>query len=510
MFKRQKNSKIDNIKEEIKKVYHETGDTPWIVGYSGGKDSTTVLQLTIEVLLDLKKERKADKMVYVISSDTLIENPMVIAKTLRSMENINKFAQHSGIPLKAEMVYPDMEDTFFVNMIGRGYPSPLQSFRWCTDRIKIKPANSYIHNKIDENGEVILLLGTREEESISRKRSMDKHKIEGSALSLHSSIKSAWTYAPIAKMTVNEIWSYLLKNECPWNDDNNELYKMYSDSSAGECPLVIDNETKNKQTCGNSRFGCWTCTVVQEDKSLSGFIESGETWLKPFLDFRKFMIEIRDDESKRNLFDRYGNLKKVDLKVKDGYAIIPRKLDREEVRIPISQAITEAEAYRLIIEENLDPRHQKPKQRTIIFENGKYYRIGVSGFTYEVRMEMLSRLLEVESKIRKHIPDYMILQLDEIKAINKLWQEYGYIEKSAFEIYNEFHPDTFVIIQSSIDQELLKELANKYDFNENVLFQVVNATHKSKTMKNRNSNIKYISRKLEEHRHQLEGNNDNK
>ncbi len=508
MFKRQKNSKIDDIKSEIKKVYYETGNTPWIIGYSGGKDSTTVLQLKIQVLLDLKIEGKTDKMVYVISSDTLIENPMVIAKTLRSMENINKFATESGIPLKAEMVYPDMDDTFFVNMIGRGYPSPLQSFRWCTDRIKIKPANKYIHNKIDENGEVILLLGTREEESISRKRSMDKHKIDGSALSMHSSINSSWTYAPIAKMTVNEIWSYLLKNDCPWNDDNNELYKMYSDSSAGECPLVIDSETKNQQTCGNSRFGCWTCTVVQEDKSLTGFIESGETWLKPFLDFRKFMIKIRDDESKRNLFDRHGNLKKVELTVKDGFAIIPRKLDREEVRIPIDTAISEKEAYRLIQEENLDPRIQDPKKRTIIFENGKYYRIGVSGFTYEIRMEMLKKLLDVEAKIRNEIPDYMILQHDEIKAIDKLWQEYGYVETSAFEIYNLYHQNTFEVIQSSIDQELLKSLAVKHNFNENVLFQIVNATNKNKTLKNRNSNIKFISKKLEEHRHQLEGNND--
>ncbi len=509
MFKRQKNSKVDDIKSEIKRVYKETGETPWIIGYSGGKDSTTVLQLTIEVLLDLKANNEANKNVYVISSDTLIENPMVIAKTLRSMENINTFARESGIPLVAEMVYPDMRDTFFVNMVGRGYPSPLQSFRWCTDRIKIKPANEYIHNKIDENGEVILLLGTREEESVSRKRSMDKHKIKGSALSLHSSINSAWTYAPIAKMTVNEIWSYLLKNRCPWNDDNNELYKMYADSSAGECPLVIDSETKNQQTCGNSRFGCWTCTVVQEDKSLTGFIESGETWLKPFLGFRKFMIEIRDDETRRNLFDRYGNLKKVELKVKDNEVIIPRKLDRQEVRISIETAITEAEAYRRIREEGLDPRTEKSDERTIVFENGKYYRIGVSGFTYEVRIEMLRKLLEVEKEIRKHLPDYQILQVDEIKNIDELWKEYGYSTISALEIYNEFHPDTFVITPSSIDQELLGELANEFDFNANVLMQIVNNTNKNKTIKNRNSNINYISKKLEEHRLQLVGNNDN-
>ncbi len=506
MFKRQKNNVIDEIKSEIRKVYIETGKTPWIIGYSGGKDSTTVLQLTIEVLIDLQRDNLATKDVYVISSDTLIENPMVIAKTLRSMENINKFALESKIPLKAEMVYPDMKDTFFVNMIGRGYPSPLQSFRWCTDRIKIKPANNYIHNKIDENGEVILLLGTREEESISRKRSMDKHKIEGSTLSLHSSINSAWTYAPIAKLTVNEIWSYLLKNECPWHDDNNELYKMYADSSAGECPLVIDSETKNQQSCGNSRFGCWTCTVVQEDKSLTGFIESGETWLKPFLDFRKYMIDIRDDETYRNLFDRHGNLKKVELKRKDDQVIIPRKLNRDETRISINEAVTEAEAYRLISEDGIDPRNGE--DRIIVFDNGKYYRIGVSGFTYQTRMEMLRKLLDVEASIRKTLPEYQILQHQEVQSIDELWQNYGYADISALEIYNEYHPDTFVIAPSTVNKALLKELAVEFDFNETVLLQIVNNTNKNKTIKNRNSNIKYIGKKLEEHRLQLVGNND--
>ncbi len=306
-LKRNKLEIIDDIRAEIKQEYLSTGIIPWIIGYSGGKDSTTVLQLVVEVLLDLRRENLANKDVYVISSDTLVENPLVIAKTKLSMDNISRFAREKDLPLKAEMIYPRSDNSFFVNLIGKGYPSPIQSFRWCTDRIKIMPANDYIYSKVDENGEVVLLLGTREGESASRKRSMEKHYIKGSNLSLHSSIMNAWTYSPIAKLTTNEVWGYLLKNRCPWGDNNNELYEMYSSSAQdGECPLVIDDETKAKQTCGNSRFGCWTCTVVVEDKSLKGFIESGETWLRPLLDYRNYLLEIRDQESKRMVFNRKG------------------------------------------------------------------------------------------------------------------------------------------------------------------------------------------------------------
>ncbi len=411
MLKRNKLDVIQDIKDEIKTEYLNSNMTPWIIGYSGGKDSTTVLQLVIEVLIVLKKEGLANKHVYVISSDTLVENPLVLAKTKNSIDNINEFAKSQGLPLTAEMIFPKDDNTFFVNLIGRGYPSPNQSFRWCTDRIKIHPANDYIFSRISENGEVILLLGTREEESVSRKRSMQKHYIKGSNLSLHSSINNAWTYSPIANLTVNDVWGYLLKNSCPWGDNNNELYQMYSSSSQdGECPLVIDSETKEKQTCGNSRFGCWTCTVVKEDKSLMGFIESGETWLQPLVDYRNYLLEIRDDIDKRNLFDRSGNLKKVEVKIKGDEVIIPKKNNRDKIKIPLSEAVTEEKAHQMISSGDYDL-----KERPIIVKvNSKYYRIGSSAFTIKTRVEMLKKLFEAEKLIKEHLPYYSIITKEEI------------------------------------------------------------------------------------------------
>jgi DNA sulfur modification protein DndC len=70
------------------------------------------------------------------------------------------------------------------------------------------------------------------------------------------------------------------------------LVTLYRNASAGDCPLVIDTTTPS---CGHSRFGCWTCTVVNKDKSMEGLIDNGEEWMQPLADIRNFLIETRDN-----------------------------------------------------------------------------------------------------------------------------------------------------------------------------------------------------------------------
>jgi DNA sulfur modification protein DndC len=63
---------------------------------------------------------------------------------------------------------PEVTDSFWVNMIGRGYPAPHSKFRWCTERMKIKPADKFILSKVAKHGEVVLILGQRRAESATR------------------------------------------------------------------------------------------------------------------------------------------------------------------------------------------------------------------------------------------------------------------------------------------------------------------------------------------------------
>ena len=282
--------RIQEKYDEIKKVYFND-DRPWIIGYSGGKDSTTILQLIYNSLTELPPE-KLHKPVYIISSDTLVENPLILDFVNFNMDKLNdSFGPYSDI-FKARMVRPNYNNSFWTLLIGKGYPSPRQKFRWCTDRLKIAPTDQFIKSTIDEFGEAIVVLGVRRSESSSRAGTIASHSIEGKILKRHTTTSNAYVYAPIEDFTLDDVWNYLQRSKNPWGGDNKKLLSLYTSSQdTSECPMQID---KDAPSCGNSRFGCWVCTVVKEDKSLTGFIRSGHNELKPLLDFRKRLYDMRD------------------------------------------------------------------------------------------------------------------------------------------------------------------------------------------------------------------------
>ncbi|WP_019566302.1 DNA phosphorothioation system sulfurtransferase DndC [Agrobacterium sp. 10MFCol1.1] len=280
--------------EEIQRVYL-SDNRPWVVGYSGGKDSTCTLQLVWQALSELPEEQRR-KPVFVISSDTLVETPVIVRYIDVTLERIDTAARAQGLPIQTQKVMPRVDRSFWVNLIGRGYPAPSRRFRWCTERLKIEPADEFIRERVAEYGEVVMVLGVRTSESATRAQSMSFHKIKGSLLSRHSSLLNAFVYAPIEAFSTDDVWTYLLQNDSPWGNDNRDLVAMYRNASSGECPLVVDTTTPS---CGNSRFGCWVCTVVTKDKSMEAMIDSGEDWLEPLLDYRDMLAETQDPAKKR-------------------------------------------------------------------------------------------------------------------------------------------------------------------------------------------------------------------
>jgi DNA sulfur modification protein DndC len=279
-------------------------DIPWVVGFSGGKDSSTVLQLVYRMLQDLPPEKR-HKMVHVIASDTLVESPVVEKFLNRMLESLREGISLSGIPMVAKKVVPDLNETYWVNVLGKGYPAPNRFFRWCTERLKIDPATQYIQSRIDEYGSVIILLGARKQESSTRAQVLENYQISGSVLRRHATLPEAFILAPLEDWTYDDVWQYLMTTPTPWDPMsrlNNTLRDLYKDAS-GECPLVIDTSTPS---CGQSRFGCWTCTVVTTDTSMEGFVETGGQyeWMKPLLDFRNKLKAYRDDPTKREPWRR--------------------------------------------------------------------------------------------------------------------------------------------------------------------------------------------------------------
>ena len=186
---------LSDLVKEIQELYL-SDQKPWIIGYSGGKDSTTILSLVYSALLGLPKD-KLTKHIYVVSSDTLVEPPVVVDMILTVLDLINRQAVIDCLPMTAHPVTPKPDQTFWVNLLGRGYPAPTQSFRWCTERMKINPVSAFIIDKVAKFGEVIVVLGSRSQESSSRAQVIAKHRITGSLLARHTSLPNAFTYMPI-------------------------------------------------------------------------------------------------------------------------------------------------------------------------------------------------------------------------------------------------------------------------------------------------------------------------
>src|SRR5262245_53436829 len=119
---------IAQLLNQVQEVYL-ADQIPWVVGYSGGKDSTATLQLAWLALGALPPPKRF-KPVHVISTDTMVENPVVAAWVTQSLSAINDSAKRSGLPIQAHRLTPEVIDTFWVNLIGKGYPAPRPKFRW--------------------------------------------------------------------------------------------------------------------------------------------------------------------------------------------------------------------------------------------------------------------------------------------------------------------------------------------------------------------------------------------
>jgi DNA sulfur modification protein DndC len=354
--------KLDALYEEVQSVYL-ADQRPWVIGYSGGKDSTAALQVIWSAISRLDEEQR-NKRVYVLSSDTLVETPPIVKHVDLSLARINETAKVTGMPFEAHKVTPHIHQSFWVNLIGRGYPAPSKTFRWCTERMKIDPTNRFILDRVTEFGEVVVVLGARRQESATRAQVMKTHSVTGSRLKRHTSLPRAFVYTPVEDLSLDDVWSYLLTVPSPWGNDNKELVSLYLSAQAGECPLVIDSTTPS---CGNSRFGCWVCTVVTKDKAIEALIDSGDDWMEPLLELRDWLAATQNPAKKREFRD---------FKRRDGRVILDRT------------------------KEKLVP--------------GPYY--------LDTRRYILKRLLEAQKKIHKERPDETLILPAELHEIRRIWR----------------------------------------------------------------------------------------
>ena len=364
---------LDDIHREIQQVYLDT-KLPWVIGYSGGKDSTATLQLAWNALKKLPPQQR-QWPVYVISSDTLVENPAIVNHLTSTLDAIETTAKENRMPFTTHLVSPKMGERFWVNLIGRGASAPYHNFRWCTTYMKITPANRFIKDTIGRFKKTVLALGLRKGESKNRDSALKKHRVTGELLSEHSKTEGALVYLPIVDFCTEDVWMYLLTNASPWGANNKDLVTLYRNASAqGECPLVVDNTTPS---CGNSRFGCWTCTVVRKDKSMEGLIDNGEEWMIPLLEYRDMLAETQQPAARKQI----------------------RSAHRKDGKLKI----------------------------------GRY--------TLTFRKQLLERLLTLQQQIRRNspYPDIVLISEDEVQKIRDIWEAEERTMKH-FQLQLQIHP----------------------------------------------------------------------
>lgn len=372
---------LGDIYEEIKKVYL-SDNRPWIIGFSGGKDSTCMVQIVWHALSDLPKE-KLQKKIYIISSDTLVETPKIAERIMTTLDNIEQTSKKTNLSISTNLLRPKISDTFWVRLLGLGYPAPTIMFRWCTDMLKINNADRFIQEKVSEYGEAIVLLGMRKNESSKRQQVMNLYKIPNSLLSRHSQYAQTYVYTPLEDFSAEDVWNYLLQNKNPWGEKNRDLLALYQDANASECPLVVDTSTAS---CGGGRFGCWTCTVVDKQKHLGNFIEHGDEWMETLVELRQELKDTQDSEA----WDKVREKK--------------RRHGRVELRSDGS---------------------------------GKYTP---GPYTMDFRRQYLEKLLLGQIKIQKEgpNPNQTLILDEEVHEIQRIWRmEQGDWQNSAYQIYEK-------------------------------------------------------------------------
>ena len=424
---------LKDIYEEIKKLYL-SDNRPWIIGFSGGKDSTCMAQLVWTAISQLPAEKR-HKKIFIIGCDTLVESPKIVERLSKTIKNMEEYGGKAGLPISTDIVKPDLEDTFWVCLLGRGYPAPSSSFRWCTERLKIRNADRFILEKVSQYGEAIVLLGTRKDESGTRQQLMNLYEVKGSLLNRHAKFAQTYMYCPLKDFLTEDVWNFLLQNKNPWGENNRDLLTMYQEANASECPLVVDTSTPS---CGGGRFGCWTCTVVARDKSMDSLLEGGEDWLEPLAELREDLKRTQEKEEKRKV----------------------REFKRRNGKV------------------------------MWCFPDKEGDDTSAGPYTLDFCKDFLRKLLEAQVKVRKTGPDpkMILINEDEIHEIQRIWRmERGDWKNSAYEIYERVCGEKLEMLEDlggfgKVEQEILTNVCQENKVPQVLVSKLLHAEFSSQGM----------------------------
>jgi DNA sulfur modification protein DndC len=253
----------------------------WAIAFSGGKDSATVVSVVCWLIETGRVP--APESITVLQSDTRMELPPLFSTAQTIMQEVRERGH------KAEMVWPTLDDRFFVYMLGRGVPPPSNTFRWCTAQLKIEPMIRALKDLRDVHGEKFLMLtGVRIGESAQRDA-----RIALSCGKNNSECGQGWfqeatpeavadTLAPILHWRLCQVWDWLT-GFVPDGFEHGFSTKLIA---------AVYGQDENLET--HARTGCTGCNLASRDFALEEIIHRPQ-WKQysPLLELRPLYAELK-------------------------------------------------------------------------------------------------------------------------------------------------------------------------------------------------------------------------
>ncbi|MBF0706724.1 phosphoadenosine phosphosulfate reductase family protein (plasmid) [Alkalihalobacillus hwajinpoensis] len=486
---------FDEIKEFLKNEYLEDNIKPFIISYSGGKDSSLVLTLVWQMIMKLPTDL-LKREIHVVMSDAAAETPVMSRYQRGIMKIIETTVVEQKLDhiFKVHLVKPSIKGRFFFRTLGRGYPpaTPNSRTRPCTFHMKILPIQRLLNEIINqtiqkqdcfsENSYAITsILGVRTSESVSRAESMKKHSVED-FYAKHATDDRIRVMHPIKNIELDALWSYLLalpNGEFPYGGNVSDMMKMYG-KTGHECSITEGSQGGVGASCGQvgSRTGCFTCPLAgKNDKMLSAMIDEGYTNYSYLQEWKNYMLDIRNDVRFRLPTQR-------------------QKFNKHQKKAELSK-----DDFSLFSIDCIEDSQQRRLHRYETF-NKATFNYAPGGFTIEARKRMLEYLLWTQNKIGEEL-----IEDEELQAIYQTWKEDGYDIDPKDVIPNRYKHDEKLILlpdgsvnekESTVTSFPLFYVQVQTQFND---FEFV--TYVQNKVKETNKSIHYFSKSMDCQEHQM-------
>ena len=268
------------IHQAIDQIHKRLADVN-LVSFSGGKDSSTVLQLVLAAMTG------TGKRLYIVTADTRMEIPYFQAYVERVKERIITYISAGQLNAEVVTVMPPAHDSFWAAVLGKGYPAAHMGFRWCTGKLKIDPITRFTKT-VTTGVSSMVFVGVRRAESELRARIYQQQDYKPGH------------FAPILHWQAADVWEYLLTEPCPWGD-HSELVEVYRYSS-DEC---VYGE-KQGVCVGNARYGCWACPLQKSTQLDMIAMHTGDDRYRELKHYKEVLAGMANQHAFRSCFRRNG------------------------------------------------------------------------------------------------------------------------------------------------------------------------------------------------------------